>query len=170
MLDGRNEAAELASGSCDSDREALPLFTGGAKGKTTVVRRSEWYQTTALLVGEVMGTGVLSLPYACAKLGWALGLTSLAAFAGTAVYSGLLLSRVQSRFFPEAASYAELARRTGGVRFECLTRLLIITTWCLLLVYFLVAAVDAAMLIVPPRHACFCAAEPVHKPRPFPTG
>ena len=30
-----------------------------------------------------MGTGVLSLPYACSRLGWALGLTSSIAFGCT---------------------------------------------------------------------------------------
>ena len=95
--------AKLGSGKDGS--EALPSDN---------VHRSAWWQTMTILVGEVMGTGVLSLPYACSKLGWALGLVSAIFFAFTAIYSSLLLSRIKNRFYPEAVSYADVARLIHG--------------------------------------------------------
>ena len=101
----------------EEDDEFAPLSTelaeassdAGSKGETG---HSTVLQTAAMLTGEVMGTGVLSLPYACVALGWVLGIGASVLFAAAAAYAGVLLSRVRNGFFPQAASYADLAGAT----------------------------------------------------------
>ena len=48
-----------------------------------------------------MGTGILGLPFACARLGWVVGLAACCLFGLTGIYSGLLLARVKNDFYPE---------------------------------------------------------------------
>jgi amino acid permease len=101
------------------------------------VNQSHWLQTTLLLIAEVMGAGVLGLPYAFARLGWVLGLVSCVLFAGTAAYAGLLLRRVKGFLCPTAVSYTDVAIELVGPKFGSFTRACVLTTWALLLPYYL---------------------------------
>ena len=110
-------------------------------------RRSEWWRSSVIICGEIMGTGVLSLPYACAQLGWALGIGASIFFGLTALFSGTLLSICRNEFYPDATSFADLARATVSPRFGRFTRGALVVSWAFILPYYLVAcshALDAA--------------------------
>lgn len=110
-----------------------------APEKLTDVPRTTWLQTSMLIMGEVMGTGVLALPSAAARIGWVLSLCTVLLFAFCSSYSGSLLARVKNDFFEHAEGYADLAHATVGPRFGLFTRILIVTNWLLLLPYFMIA-------------------------------
>lgn len=131
-----------------------PSEKSSLKDASGALARSHWSQTSALIVSTVMGTGVLSLPHAAAGLGWVLSITSLVVFAAAATYAGLLLSRVRNNFHPGASSFADLAMATVGPRFAYFTRCAIVSSWFLIMPYFLVAAADALQLIWP--HSSWC--------------
>ena len=118
------------------------------------VRRSSWRHSALILTGEIMGTGVLGLPYACSRLGWVLGLGSSVFFAGTAVYAGRLLARVRNDHHPRATSYAEVAHAQFGARFGGATRAAILATWTLLLGYYLIVVADSLKLAFPNTRLC----------------
>lgn len=102
--------------------------------------KNSWSMTAMMIVGEVLGTGILGLPKAAATLGWALTVATLLSFGFFSSYSGTLLARLKNDFFPEAESYADMARETVGGRFASFTRFLIVGNWVLLLPYYVVAA------------------------------
>jgi amino acid permease len=101
-----------------------------------------------------MGTGVLSLPYACARLGWVLGIGSAIVFGFTAIYAGMLLSKCRNELFPEATSYGDLALVTGGKYFGKFTRAAILIGWACILPYYLVAAASALGSAIPQLGLC----------------
>ena len=70
---------------------------------------STWLHATVIIIGEIMGSGILSLPYAMSQLGWVLGSSFCAVFALCAVYSGRLLSRTRNEFYPDTESFGDLA-------------------------------------------------------------
>merc|ERR1712097_104685 len=94
-----DDGSQTLAPATDDDDEFAPLSTeeassdAGSKGETG---HSTVLQTAAMLTGEVMGTGVLSLPYACVALGWVLGIGASVLFAAAAAYAGVLLSRVRN--------------------------------------------------------------------------
>ena len=102
--------------------------------------RSEWWRSASVITGEIMGTGLLSLPHACARLGWVLGLSSSICFGAAALYAGHLLSRVRNDLYPAATSYADVAACVSGPRFELFTRVTLVIGWFMSLPYYLVAS------------------------------
>uniref|UniRef100_A0A7S0LSH9 Amino acid transporter transmembrane domain-containing protein n=1 Tax=Coccolithus braarudii TaxID=221442 RepID=A0A7S0LSH9_9EUKA len=119
------------------------------------VHRSSWQQTTLVVTAEVMGAGVLALPYAFSKLGWLLGVLSCTLFAATAIYAGVLLARVRNFMYPAAVSYADLAMQIVGPRFSAFTKACCLSTWGLLLPYYLITANNAlAGALGPALHIC----------------
>ncbi len=134
------------------------------------VRRTPWGMTALIVTGEVMGTGVLALPHAFAQLGWVLGLSCAVFFGLTATYSGVLLTRVKNIQYPEiaacreasgvrvaaeATSFADVALTLFGPRFAQFTRGCILSTWALLLPYYLITAVESLQLAFPHASLCF---------------
>ena len=95
-----------------------------------------WKHASMIIVGEVLGTGIMGLPKAMVSLGWGLGLFSVVLFACTAVYSGVLLTRVK-QMYPTATGYADLAHRLGGLHFGVFTNCCILFNWSFLLPYLL---------------------------------
>jgi len=126
-------------------KRALPMYVEGSAGHT--FERNTWVMTCVLMLAEVMGTGVLSLPAAAAKTGWILAMVSVVAFAGAAAYSGMLLSQTRNEYFPAENSYSEMARKTGGDRFALFTLIMVLINWGLLLPYFLISVGDSIELI-----------------------
>ena len=120
-----------------------------------VVGRTPWPMSSMIMVGEIMGTGILGLPFACSRLGWILGLAASVLFGLTAIYSGVLLARVRNDFFPEATSYADLAHLMVGPVFGSFTRGAIIVTWALLLPYYLLCITNSLLLAFPRAPLCF---------------
>lgn len=127
---------------------AEPLLAGGGGGRGDL-RRSGVYHATVNIIAEVMGAGVLSLPAACATLGWVLGVGALLLFSAAATYSGLLLKRAKVEGYPSAESFADLATLCVGPRFGRLTRYAILAQWTLLLPYFLITAASSLRLALP---------------------
>ena len=139
----------------DGERSDTDGSSSSATATFHTERRSEWWQSAAVITGEIMGTGVLSLPYACSRLGWALGLSSALGFGATAVYSGLLLSTCRNHLYPDATSFADLAGATGGRRFATFTRVAIAVGWACILPYYLVAAASALEAAFPGTGLCY---------------
>jgi vesicular inhibitory amino acid transporter len=96
-----------------------------------------------LMIGVIMGTGVMGLPAAMAKLGWVLGVGSIVVFGLFSAYAALLLSHTRNTHYPQVNSFADLATEVVGPRFGALTRVLIVANWASLLPYYLMAAVSS---------------------------
>ena len=118
--------------------------------------RSTWVQAAMVVIGEILGSGVLTLPYAMAKLGWVVGSTSCVLFGLSAIYSGLLLSRVRNDLYPEADNFGDVARLIVGPTFEKFTRGAIMANWFCLLPYYLVTASQSLISAVQPFGVDLC--------------
>jgi vesicular inhibitory amino acid transporter len=114
------------------------------------VSQSSWQQTTLVVMGQVMGTGVLALPHACTQLGWVVGLSAIAIFACAGTYAGILLARSRVLQAEAPTSYADLARLTGGPSFGTFTRVAICGSWTLILPYYLLSCAQAGQLAFTP--------------------
>jgi len=145
------DTVSLDGSAASSDTAASAAAPAAADDE---LRRSSWRHSALILTGEIMGTGVLGLPYACSRLGWVLGLGSSVFFAGTAVYAGRLLARVRNDHHPRASSYAEVAHAQFGPRFGGATRVAILATWTLLLGYYLIVVADSLKLAFPDTRLC----------------
>lgn len=119
------------------------------------VGRSNALQAALNIVAEVMGAGILSLPYACAKLGWVAGLGTVVGFGGCACYSGLLVARTKNELCPAVESFADLAYDLVGPRFGLFTRVAVLLNWALLLPYFVIACVSALRCAFPAARVSF---------------
>ena len=118
-------------------------------------RRSHWWRSAAVIVGEIMGTGVLSLPNAIARLGWISGMMSAIVFGCTAIYAGRLLSICKNELYCNAESFSDLALETCGPRLATLTRAALMTGWALILPYYIVAAASALAAAFPAAKLCY---------------
>jgi len=120
-----------------------------------IEKQTTWKQATFLLTGAIMGTGVLSLPWACSRLGWFLGLSSCFVFALIAGHCGLMLAEVRNRFYPEASSYSDLALKTGGRRFADITKSIMLFVWAGCLPYFFLTCTVSLRAAFPGVLTCF---------------
>lgn len=136
--------------------EQLPLVTFADESSPPSARHPSytWHHASLIIVGEVLGTGIMGLPKAMASLGWGLGMLSVTLFAATAIYSGVLLSRVRI-MYPGATGYADLAHRLGGWRFGCFTNCAILFNWSFLLPYYLMAAANGLVTAFYDADACY---------------
>ena len=80
-----------------------------------------WFKISFVIIANFLGTGVLSLPYATASLGWVFAYVALIVCTLGALFSGILFSRLNERF-PEARVYADVAREAWGPRGDTLVR------------------------------------------------
>lgn len=135
----------IASSSASQDIEAKKDQVEDDRDDDNTVlgsARTPWYWTSIIMLADVLGTGILSLPYAAAVLGWACSLVCITIFALLANYSSVLLSKVQ-QMHPHFTSFAIAATELGGPRFGKFTQICILLNWGSLAVYFLVAAADS---------------------------
>ena len=101
-------------------------------------------------MAEIMGAGLLGLPYAMSKLGWIVGLTTSVLGAFFCTYSGTLLSRVRHELgYTEAESYYDVALGTGGPIFGSVVRGTVFVSWGAVLPYFLLACADSLHDLAP---------------------
>mmetsp|Transcript_6872 Transcript_6872/g.14312 ORF Transcript_6872/g.14312 Transcript_6872/m.14312 type:complete len:460 (-) Transcript_6872:52-1431(-) len=77
------------------------------------VRQTAWWNASCILIAELVGTGVLGLPYTFDVLGGAVGGAFLLLFGALAYYSGILLWRLHHTH-PNAVTYPDLASDVGG--------------------------------------------------------
>ena len=99
--------------------------------------QSSWYHASAIIIGEIIGSGILGLPGAFANLGIVIGMGCCIMFCVFSMYSGLLLARVRNVFFPGTESYADAAQHSWGPRFKSFTKFLVLLNWLALLPYYL---------------------------------
>ena len=74
-----------------------------------------WERGAMTMMAEIVGTGVLGLAYACARVGWALGLSFNVFFGLASLFSSMLLARVHAAF-PKVDSYQASRRPSDGAR------------------------------------------------------
>lgn len=89
---GNNEAESTNPKQYATDADAADDATASMTdlGSTDEIgsARTEWYGTTLVLLSEVMGMGVLGLPFAALTLGWTTSMICMPLFAFFAAYSG----------------------------------------------------------------------------------
>ena len=103
--------------------------------------RTPWYGTTIILLSEVMGTGILSLPFAAKTLGWTTSMIAVPLFAFFACYSGWLLACVK-REYPHITSFADASKELLGHRFGNFTGICMRVNWGATAIYYLIATAD----------------------------
>eukprot|EP00980_Cylindrotheca_fusiformis_P006250 scaffold1336_cov158-Cylindrotheca_fusiformis.AAC.12 len=103
--------------------------------------RTPWYGTTTLLLSEVMGTGVLSLPFAARTLGWFWTIVAVPLFAVVATYSGWLLASVKKEYL-DVGSYADASTEFLGLRAGVFTRACMLVNWGAIAIYYLIALAE----------------------------
>ena len=108
--------------------------------------KTSWYHASAMIVGEIMGTGVMGLPKAMSGLGWGLGIFACLFFTYCAYYSGVLLSKVKHEYYPNVKSYAEIAEKITGYKFKYFTEFCILFSWILTTPYYLMAATNSLVI------------------------
>ena len=101
-----------------------------------------WQRGALTMMAEIVGMGVLGLAYACARVGWGLGLSFNVFFGCASLFSSMLLARVHAAS-PRLDSYEAAAQRLVGPRFAGVTRALVNLNWALILPYFLMASANA---------------------------
>jgi amino acid permease len=137
MTDPTSSSASVNS---SSEEEESTTLLGSA--------RTPWYGTSLVLLAEVMGTGILSLPYAAVTLGWVSTLVLLPVFALLAYFSSAMLSYVQQRY-PCINSYGDAATQLIGPKFGTFSNACMLLNWGSLAIYYLVAASNAIAGIAP---------------------
>lgn len=102
----------------DPSAETAPFLKHGKTRpyKTPVrapPRRSLWYNTALLIVGDILGAGIIELPYNLSLMGWGIGLPMILVFVLISYYLGVLVSRLASRF-SRALTFGDLAEPSCG--------------------------------------------------------
>jgi len=123
-----------------------PFGSGDGDNKGRPKRLYNWYVAGLIIMGEILGTGIMGLPKATARLGWVLGILSLIMFGLFAIYSGVLLSRTRRDHAPHAKSYRDLGRILVSVKFGKITDWCVSAYWILSTPYYLMAACNAFVL------------------------
>lgn len=139
----------------DEDGREHPGEEEEEEGEPTVIgsTRTPWYGTAIILLSEVMGTGILSLPYAAKIIGWTSTIVAVPLFALFATYSGFLLSRVYLYSFSQQSkgfhSFAEAATELLGPKCGKLTKICMLVNWGATAIYYLIATADGITDILP---------------------
>jgi len=101
-----------------------------------------WQRGALTMMAEVVGTGVLGLAYAGARVGWALAFSFLLFFGACSLYSSLLLAYVHKEH-PSVDSYMAAADLFFGARARRWTAAAVNVNWLLVLPYYLMASANA---------------------------
>eukprot|EP00038_Savillea_parva_P024879 m.45379 g.45379 ORF g.45379 m.45379 type:complete len:481 (-) comp6644_c0_seq1:38-1480(-) len=123
--------------------------------ESAAMQKASWVDSTQILVGLIMGSGTLGLPYAMAQLGWVVGISVCVLFGLAAVYSGLCLSTVRNRFCPDAENFADVAQLVSGPWFGTMTKYAIWVNWTLLLPYYIMSTTRAIEVAIGKGVMCF---------------
>ena len=142
---------EITTASSDAQRQQHSKAEE-TRGTTTIgSARTPWYGTTIILLSEVMGTGILSLPYAARTLGWINALLAVPLFAIFANYSGWLLAHVKIQHSLNSIgdsipisidSYATASTVLVGGAFGNFTKYCMLINWGATAIYYLIATAD----------------------------
>jgi len=75
-------------------------------------KKATWQGTCIVLIAEVIGVGVLGLPYVFLKCGWVVGFLALSLLCLTNMYSGFLLHRLFLQF-PTVTRFSDFGKLVG---------------------------------------------------------
>ena len=140
------EQKKKNGGSTTLDRTSMTadetgMTTDDASANAFRTARTGWWGTSILLISDVMGTGVLGLPYVAATLGWASTMVALIVFAFFAAYAGHQLKAVRS-VYPTIMSYSDAGTVLVGSSFGVFTQVCMLINWGALGIYFLIATAN----------------------------
>eukprot|EP00891_Asterochloris_glomerata_P002391 jgi/Astpho2/2391/fgenesh1_pg.00044_%23_35_t len=105
------EASEQPTGNGAADAGHLDPESGHDHSKH--LANSGWMLTACVMLGEMFGLGVLTLPADFARLGWGVALALVLVIAVGTVYSGALFGKL-SQLLPGSASFEDMARAALG--------------------------------------------------------
>jgi len=74
--------------------------------------KATWYDASAVVVAEVIGVGVLGLPFTVSRLGWVPGIGLLTLVCLANMYSSMLIHRIVCTF-PEISTFADIGSLIG---------------------------------------------------------
>ena len=98
-----------------TDTQTLCADVESAGRPAPKLRGSGWILTMFVMVAEMFGLGILTLPADFARLGWAIGLGLVLLFCLGTMYSGLLFSQLGAKV-PDARVYEDFAAAALGKR------------------------------------------------------
>eukprot|EP00049_Salpingoeca_infusionum_P023107 m.10429 g.10429 ORF g.10429 m.10429 type:complete len:470 (-) comp5562_c0_seq1:3148-4557(-) len=75
---------------------------------------NSWFSSSSIIVANMLGAGVLGLPFACRQLGWLSAALVLTFMTTYSIYGGLLLGKLR-RGNKHIESYGELAKYAGSL-------------------------------------------------------
>ena len=104
--------------------------------------QTPWYGTALILVSEVMGIGVLGLPYTVTTLGWAGIMIAMPLFAFFAGYSGYQL-KVVKLAYPKIMLFSNAGTELVHPLFGIFTKYCMLINCGALAIYFLIATADS---------------------------
>jgi len=113
-------------------------YDGEARKSLLGTARTPWHGTALLILTEVMGTGVLSLPHAAVTLGWVAAVLAVVVFGACGAYSGYILGRVKESH-KHVKHFHDAALELVGPRFATVTHVGMLLNWGTLAIYFLIA-------------------------------
>ena len=140
ILEQDTKAIEMAARKVSTgDEEAEPFIE---EEEEKLHKGMGWKRAAFTMMAEIVGTGVLGLSHAAAKVGGGLALAFLVSFGLASLFSSLLLAAVR-REHPKVDSFQACADLLGGERARRLTALCINTSWLFVLPYYLMASAHA---------------------------
>mmetsp|Transcript_9563 Transcript_9563/g.28983 ORF Transcript_9563/g.28983 Transcript_9563/m.28983 type:complete len:451 (-) Transcript_9563:16-1368(-) len=125
----KEEREELVDKDVEYAEEPKPSSGGGMS----------WQRAAATMIAEIVGTGVLGLGYAAARVGWGLALSFLLVFGLASLFSSMLLASIH-REHPEVESYQAVAALVGGPRARRWTAVAVNMSWLFVCPYYLMAS------------------------------
>jgi amino acid permease len=129
----------------DDDTSITVSMTDLGSNDNIGSNRTSVLGTTFILLSEIMGTGVLGLPFVAVSLGWTATMISIPLFAIFAAYSGYQLRSVKVLLGEKSlnvSSFADAGRELIGSRFGTFTSFCMLLNWGALAIYMLIATSD----------------------------
>jgi len=83
------------------------------RGYVAPVRQTGWVNCVFIILADLIGTGIMGLPYTFSKLGWLVGSIILLFFGVLTWYSGFLLWRLHMTY-PSGITYGDMAEAVSG--------------------------------------------------------
>ena len=139
--DGDTSKSRSKSFSDNDTNATVSVTDGGSSTEEICSARTPWYSMCFLILSEVMGTGILGLPFLAVTLGWTTTMIALPLFAMIAAYAGFQLRDVKLAY-PEITNYADAGKELIGPKFGLFTKGCMLLNWGSLAIYFMVATAN----------------------------
>ncbi|EGD80156.1 hypothetical protein PTSG_10838 [Salpingoeca rosetta] len=120
---GSRHRVESMTSIQEEDPDAHLLYADVDEDDLSRPRESSWLATSATIVSNMIGVGVLGLPYAFAQMGWAVSVVVLVVLTLISMYSSLVLAWLRGTAFdittyPSLAAYATRGAGKRGSSFH----------------------------------------------------